>query len=123
MRNRALFAVAALVIATPALADDWDFMLINSTGKEIKTIEVSPTGANAWQPNKVDPELKKENDGVIKATGRTTIHFDKKSSDCRYDVKATFTDASNAVWTNINVCDNAYVTIKYANGAPTFSAN
>jgi hypothetical protein len=117
-----LAVVTALVIATPAFADEWDFMLTNSSGKEIKLVEIAPTGTTNWQKNKVDEEVKKV--ANIKATGRATIHFDKDAKDCRFDLKATFVDDTNSVWSNVNVCDNAYVTIKYnASGAPTFTTN
>ncbi|MEP9359343.1 hypothetical protein [Sphingomonas sp. KR3-1] len=122
MLKLGLAAAAALVIAAPAMADDWDFVLINSSGKAIKTVEIAPTGTTTWQPNKVDPEFKKE-DTVVKPGGRMTVHFDK-GSGCKYDVKLNFADNSNAVWTAINVCDNSFVTVKYsAAGAPVFTAN
>lgn len=114
-------AVAVAAMAAPALAEDWDFVLINSTGKLIKTVEISPAGAAKWQANKVEEDMAKS-DG-IKVGARMTLHFDKPESQCRFDVKGTFDDGSSAVWSNINVCDNAYVTLKYANGAPTFTAN
>jgi len=116
-----MIATAALLVAAPAFADDWDFVLINNSGKVVKTIDLAPTGTTTWQANKVDPDYKK--DATVKAGGRMTVHFDKGAT-CKYDVKATFADDSSSVWTNINVCDNAYVTIKYnAAGAPVFTAN
>lgn len=119
MRYTMLFAGAALLMAAPAFAEDWDFILVNNSGKEVKTIDLSPTGADKWQPNKLDPEIKS---GPLKAGGRTTIHFDK-GSDCKYDVKATFADDTNSVWSGINLCDNSYVTIAYKNGTPTYTVN
>jgi hypothetical protein len=122
MLKMGLAAAAAIVIATPAMADDWDFVLINSSGKAIKTVEIAPTGTTTWQPNKVDPDFKKE-DATVKTGARMTVHFDK-GAGCKYDVKITFTDSSNSVWSGINVCDNSYVTVKYnAAGATTFTAN
>ena len=122
MLKLGLAAVAAIVIAAPAMADDWDFVLINSSGKAIKSVEIAPTGTTTWQPNKVDPDFKKA-DATLKNGGRTTVHFDK-GAGCKYDVKINFTDNSNGVWTGINVCDNSYVTVKYnAAGATTFTAN
>jgi hypothetical protein len=111
---------AALMLATPALAEDWDFMLTNSTGKTIKLVEVSPAGAGTWAANKIDPELQKEK--TVRNGGRMTVHFDKGSS-CKYDVQITFDDGTKAVWGGVNVCDNSYVTVNYANGAPTFKAS
>lgn len=122
MRTTLITAAAALMVATPALADDWDFILTNNSGKAIKAIEVSPAGTDKWQPNKVDPEVKKE--GMVKVGGRMTVHFNKEGNQCRFDVKATFEDATSSVWTGINVCDNSYITIRYnAAGAPVFAAS
>ncbi|WP_448662382.1 hypothetical protein ACG3SL_17200 [Sphingomonas sp. CJ20] len=120
MMKWAATALAVLVVATPAWADPWDFILVNSTGKAIKSVEVSPGGAGTWVANKVDEDLKKE--ALVKAGGRMTVHFDK-GSGCKYDVKAVFEDGTNAVWSGVNVCDNSYVTVKYAGGTPTFTAN
>lgn len=122
MLKLGLAAIAALVIAAPAMADDWDFVLINASGKAIKTIEVAPTGTTTWQPNKVDPDFKRE-DATVKVGARTTVHFDK-GAGCKYDLKLTFTDSSSGVWSSINICDNSYVTVKYtAAGATTFTAS
>lgn len=116
-----ILVVAALAVATPALADAWDFVLINSTGKEIKLIEIAPTGTQTWQKNVIDEEVQKVK--TTKAGARMTVHFDK-GAQCKYDVKATFADDTSLVWTGINVCDNAYVTVKVnASGTPTFTAN
>ncbi len=122
MLKLSLAAIAALSIAAPAMADDWDFVLINNAGKAIKTVEIAPTGTTTWQPNKVDPDFKKE-DATVKPGARMTVHFDK-GAGCKYDVKLNFADGSNGVWTGINVCDNSYVTVKYnAAGATAFTAN
>ncbi|RYY27369.1 MAG: hypothetical protein EOP62_07280 [Sphingomonadales bacterium] len=114
-------AAAAILVATPALADDWDFILINSTGKEIKNVELAPAGTTTWQPNKIDPEFKRE--GVAKVGARMTVHFDK-GPGCKYDVKLNFGDNSNATLSAVNVCDNSFVTAKLnAAGVASFSAN
>lgn len=121
MLKFAVSAALALSVAVPALADAWDFILINNTGKPIASVEVSPTGAEKWQPNKVDEDLKREGD--TKPGARITVHFEKDAS-CKYDVKATFSDKTTSVWSGINVCDNSYITLKYnASGATTFVAN
>ncbi|MCW3834519.1 hypothetical protein ACFQ1E_04380 [Sphingomonas canadensis] len=120
MRYALISAVAAMLIAAPAAAEDWDFILVNNAGKEIKKIELSPTGAGDWQTNRLEEDQKEK---VVKVGGRTTVHFDKKDNACRYDVRATFSDSTNAIWSGINVCDNSFVTISYKNGAPAYTAN
>ena len=121
MRTKLIIGAVALLFATPAFAEAWDFVLTNSTGKPIKAIEISPAGAATWQANIVDAELKK--DALVANGARTTVHFDKGGGQCRFDLKLTFGDDSSATWTNINVCDNAYVTLRYKDGAPVFAAS
>jgi hypothetical protein len=115
-----LMVAGAMVVATPAFADAWDFVLTNSTAKEIKLVEVAPTGTTTWQKNIVDEGMKATS---TKPGARMTVHFDKGST-CKYDVKATFADDTTMVWTGFNTCDFSYVTVKInASGAPTFTAN
>ncbi len=123
MRHIAIAALAALTFAaaTPALAEDWDFVLINAAGKPIKTIEVAVAGSGSWAPNKVDPETRRE--GPIKPGARTTVHFDKATGQCRYDIKATFEDGASQVWTAANICDNSYITIRLVGDKATITAN
>lgn len=120
MRKMLLMVAGAMAVATPALADAWDFVLTNSTSKEIKLVEVAPTGTQTWQKNIVDEGMKVT---TTKPGARMTVHFDK-GPPCKYDIKATFADDTSMVWTGVNVCDNSYVTVKInAAGAPTFTAN
>lgn len=122
MKKLALIASAAVLAAAgPALADDWDFMLTNATGKLITKIEVAPAGSDSWVANKVDAELNK--DGKVKSGGKTTIHFEKAASACKFDVRGTFEDKTTAVWTGINLCDNSYVTVAFTGDKPSFKAN
>lgn len=120
MRKLACVSAVALFATAPAMAEDWDFMLTNSSGKDIKTVEMSAAGAGSWKPNVIDPETRK--DPTIKTNARTTIHFDK-GSGCKYDLKATFADDTSAVWDGIDVCANSYVTIRYNGGKATFTGN
>ena len=122
MRIMAILAGAAFVtLASPALAEDWDFVLINNAGKEIKKIEIAPTGSTSWVASKQEEGIVYS---AIKSGGRTTVHFDKAGNQCRYDVKVTFADGSNGVWSGINVCDSTFVTIRFnGSGAPIFAAN
>lgn len=122
MRTIWFAAAVALATATPAIAEVWDLVLTNASGREIKMVEASPSGAATWQKNIVDEEVRKA--ANIRPGGRATVHFDKVGSQCRYDLKATFVDDTTAVWSNINVCDNAFVVVKYAaSGAPVYTAN
>lgn len=121
MLKLSVVAALALLAAAPAFADDWDFVLINNTGKGIKAIELAPAGTANWQANQPDPDMERK--AAIGSGARMTVRFDK-GPGCRYDVKATFVDDTGATWANINVCDNSYVTLSVnASGAATFKQN
>ena len=127
MRYKLILAGAAMVVATPAFAEEWDFILFNDTGKEIKLVEVSPAGASTWQANKVEEGLKVENmkpmgPGVETKKTRTTVHFDKPGDSCSYDVRATFADDTTAIWTGANVC-KTYSILRYKAGAPVVNSS
>jgi hypothetical protein len=119
MRYTMAMAIAMLGVATPALADPWDFILTNNTGKEIALIEVSPAGAGQWQANKVEEGEKPK---AIKASGRTTIHFEK-GKECKWEIRATFADKSTATFPAVNVCDNAMFVVRYNNGTPAITGS
>lgn len=119
---RLVIALAALGMAvTPALAEDWDFVLINEAGKPIKTVEIAVAGSGEWKPNVKAEDMADR--GEVKPKGRTTVHFDKPANQCKVDIKATFGDGATQVWSGANVCDNSYITVKLANGAATISAS
>lgn len=118
---RHLIALAALTLAAaPALAEDWDFILTNEAGKPIKTIEIAVAGSGAWKPNVKDEGAA---DRALAPKGRTTVHFDKPAGQCKFDIKATFADATSQVWTGANLCDNSYITVKLAGGQATISGS
>ncbi len=59
----------------------------------------------------------------MKPKARTTIRLDRPSSQCRYDLRASYEDGATEVFSSANICDNSYVTIKLTGGKPTITAN
>lgn len=115
MRAKLVCAAAALaVIATPALAEDWDFVLTNDTGKTVSQVELSPAGKAKWTSQRTDEGVSTE----VKTGSDWTVHFDKDKATCDYDVRLTFADKSTEVWTGLNVCDNAFAEFAYKDGKP-----
>ena len=108
---RMIVALSALTLAaTPALAEDWDFVLINDAGKPIKTVEIAVAGSGQWKPNVKAEDVADR--GEIKPKGRMTVHFDKPGGQCKFDIKATFGDGTSQVWTGANVCDASFITVR-----------
>jgi len=106
------FALA--LIAAPAMAEDWDFVLTNDTGKTVTQVELSPAGKAKWAAQRTEEGVSSE----IKNGKDWTVHFNKAEGTCDYDVRLTFADKSTTVWTGLNVCDNAFAEFSYRNGNP-----
>lgn len=118
---RTIIALAAITLtAAPALAEDWDFVLINEAGKAIKTVEIAAAGTTDWKPNIKAEDVADR--GEIKPKGRMTVHFDKPSSQCKFDIKATFGDGSSQVWNGANLCDASFITVKLVGDKATIVA-
>jgi hypothetical protein len=120
MRYHFGVAVALLGLAAPAYAEALDFILTNNTGKEIELVELSPLGANQWQPNKVEEGEKPKN---IKGGGRATIHFDKQGPQCKWEIRLTFVDKSVTTFPAVNVCDDSFVTLSFKGTTPASSGS
>lgn len=113
-----MLALCLAALAAPAHAEPWNMVVVNQTGKSLRSVEFTPSPNTSWQN-----QSQTLTSAIIPTGGRDTAHFDKPVSKCRFDLKAVFTDTGSAVWSSINVCDNSYVTIKYLNSKPTFTTN
>lgn len=114
-------AGVAFVLASPAFAQDVGMVLVNQTGKSVKTIEFSDPGKGEWKPNGIDPEVKKTE--PLASGKQGTLFADTASGKCVFDVRLTFADDTNMVWPGVNVCDNWRVTMKLKGAAPDSSYN
>jgi hypothetical protein len=105
MISRIAFAVGliACVIAVSANAADRNVDLINKASKSIKGLYASRVSVNSWQENivKGDP---------IKPGETQTVDVDDGSGACKFDFKAVFTDGSEAVNENVDVCQVTSIT-------------
>lgn len=117
----AFIAIAALVAATPALAQesagDMDFVLTNQTGKALKSLQIKATPEPEFKPDSAYAE--EPGKSAVKAGGRTTIHF-TKGAGCKYDLKGTFEDDTTAVWSGFDACEDPFMTVALTGGKPTF---
>ncbi len=98
MKLFASFAVAAaLLIATPALAEDLHITIKNNTSTDLTELYVSHVGTNSWEesilPEAAEPGASQP---VDIEDGRTT---------CEYDIKAVFSDGGTAEFRNQNLCE------------------
>jgi len=97
-----LIGAVLLAVAAPAYAAEQEFVLVNKTGKTIKTIELSDVGKGEWVPETLDEDM--VHDPVRNGMSHT-VHYDKS---CSVDVRLTFSDGSQSVFGKFNACDYAF---------------
>jgi len=105
MRTQIAIGAGLLALAAPAHAENWDFVLVNKTGKTIKLVEVSQTGLADWKKDKRDED---QGPSTIKPGDDYTVHFDKDGGVCKYDVRVTFDGDSQLIFPAFDACKYAF---------------
>jgi hypothetical protein len=97
MKLFAYALAAAVLIATPALAEDLHITVKNNTSTSLTELYVSHVGTNSWEENILPSAAEPGADQPVDITdGRTT---------CEYDIKAVFSDGGTAEFRNQNLCE------------------
>lgn len=118
MRFKMLLGAGLVMAATPALAEQWDFVLVNKTGKTIKLVEVATAGSGDWKKDLRDEEIRGE--WNIKPGADYTVHFDKDEKVCKYDVRLTLDgEDTPLVWPGFDTCKYAFGDFTLNGGVPT----
>jgi len=105
----AMMAFVQPAAVQPAFADEakQDFTLVNKTGYELKEVYVSPSKADDWQEDILGQ-------ATLDDGAKVNIHFNAKTHTCKWDLKVVYSDDnSNAVWSDINLCEVEKITIHY----------
>jgi hypothetical protein len=107
MISRASFiaGLIACVVAIPAFAADRNMDVVNNTQKSIKGLYASRVNLSSWEENivKGDP---------IKPGETQPVNVDDGSGACKFDFKAVFSDGSEAVNENVDVCQASSITYR-----------
>lgn len=103
---KALAAVSALGLATPAFAGNQDFTVINGTGQTIQAIFVSASAKDNWEEDVLG-------DNVLENGERFNLSFDNSERACLWDLKVTYDTGKNAVWNAIDLCKVSVVALRY----------
>jgi len=114
------FLLLATVAAAPVQAQSaQDFVLVNRTGYALSEIYISPAKANNWGDDLLADEDEAMDDGVSQK-----ITFSNAGSVCRWDLKVVYEeDDSEAVWTDINLCEIRKITIRWNKSTNVTSAS
>ncbi|MGB0695293.1 MAG: hypothetical protein ACPGOY_06560 [Rhodospirillaceae bacterium] len=91
-------SLLASPLAAPAMAEDLDFMLINSSSSDIVAFYVSESGNNQWGENLIAG-------GILAADYEVGVVIADGLDVCAYDLRADFADGG--VWEDydLDFCD------------------
>ncbi|MBL6852884.1 MAG: hypothetical protein ISS15_07780 [Alphaproteobacteria bacterium] len=96
MKFAAVAAVSAAVLfASPALAEDLHFQIHNNTNQTITEIYVSKVSTNSWESNILD--------GQVESGGDVNVSIQDGETVCHYDVKVVF-ESAQKIYPNQNLC-------------------
>ncbi|HEX4302353.1 MAG TPA: hypothetical protein VHZ78_06140 [Rhizomicrobium sp.] len=103
MKFLAYAFAAAMLVATPALAEDLHITIKNNTSTELTELYVSHVGTNSWEENILSGGVGSGEELPVDITdGRTT---------CNYDIKAVFSDGGTAEFRGQNLCTTDTFTV------------
>lgn len=103
-----MLAVASvpLFAATPALAENLNFALVNKTGYTINEVYVSSAATDDWEEDVMGRDTLDHND-------RVNIKFDKGARGCKWDVKVVYEDGEEAMRQGFDLCKISEITLRY----------
>lgn len=119
MRFAASFVVgltATLIAFSANAGAKQDFVLSNDTGYDIASVFISAANDGAWGSDVMGQDILANGDGA-------EIVFDHGDNNCNWDIKAVYSDGTEAVWGGLNLCEISKVTIHYDHGSDTTSAD
>jgi|SRR6185312_1350607 len=104
-RSVAFMATVVLTLAAglPAFAADREFTLHNHTQQTIKSLTVSPTGTGQWSEDILGQDILDDHTDLV-------VRFPYDESDCKWDVRVSFTDGSTAQVSDVDLCSAGEVT-------------
>ena len=108
MKNYITLAIL-LGFASPALARDQDFVLLNQTGYTIEQVYVSASSEDRWEEDVLGRD-------TLPAGERTKIEFVRNEKACLWDLKVVYDDAETAEWEGVNLCEVSVVKLSYKGG-------
>ena len=115
MRRLLLSMGLLTALASPALAGDQDFKLVNKTGYQIDEVYVSRVSSKNWGNDVMGSD-------ALDVDASVNVTFDAPANACRWDLKVKYNDGDTAEWGNLNLCNIETVTLYWDRKAGTTRA-
>lgn len=106
MRKLMFAALPALLLATPASADERNFTLANHSNRAVVQLFISPANVNEWEEDVLSVDTLADGASV-------EVQFVDDLDECVYDLKIVHDDGDSAIWGGINLCEANEVGIQY----------
>ena len=98
----ALLAIAAGMVAVPAMAEDVTLTIENMSGADLTEVYASPVGTESWGANLLGAMIVAASNGPVTIAG---------TQGCAYDLRMVFTDG-DVLEDSADICANASYTIQ-----------
>jgi len=103
---KSLLLAAAVILAAPAaMAADRVVAITNTTSAPIIELYGSNSGTSDWEEDLLGED-------VLGAGDTIRVNFDDGTGYCKFDFKAVYEDGTEAVLSDVNVCEVGVLTIE-----------
>lgn len=96
-RSLLFSAIVGITVSGSAFAADRTVTVVNETKSIMSAIYASSVGAKTWEEDILGQDVLSPGESV-------DIDMDDGSGSCRFDLKAEFSDGTNVVQENLNIC-------------------
>lgn len=97
-------ALAVSALATAAFAAQQDLTIVNNSGYDVITLNVSPTSEDSWGSDILGVDILPNGDSV-------EVTFDRDEDECTWDIRVSYEDGDSGNWRGINLCETATFTL------------
>lgn len=108
--KKTFFVILFLVFGISSFAQVQNFTLVNGTEFVISYVYISPAASDHWGEDVLTVD-------VLGAGEECDISFEGYE-DCGWDIKAIAADGSEAVWSNIDLCEYYVITLAMGEDGP-----
>ena len=99
-----LLPIAFMAVAAPAVAQDMQFELINTSGYTLMEFYASPSDVGSWEADILGAN-------VLPSGSSGTVNIADGRAQCTYDIRMVFDDGTDLT-DSVNVCDIGSYTIQ-----------
>ncbi|MBX3689979.1 hypothetical protein [Dokdonella sp.] len=92
--------------AGTVMAEDLDFSMVNKTGYAINEVYVSSAKTDDWEEDVLGRDQLANGE-------RVDIHFERGAKGCSWDLKVTYDDGDEAIWSGLDLCSISKLTLHY----------